>query len=537
MKDIYLKDFEKLNKYQQEAVVSDDMAVLLKAAVGSGKTTVLVHKVLYLHLIKGIPLDEMVVLTFTNKAAEEIKSRIENFGNGLRESMRYFGTFHSVARTLLKESPSLERLGYTKDFNVIDNAQASKMLEDIIKENSLKIKYSSKLMKRIEDFKKGKPLYGVMKKQDDIETLLSMYKREKLSKNLMDFDDLIDNCLEIRDYNVEPKWIIIDELQDTDIRQLKLIKYLCGIHTRVFAVGDPNQVIYSWRTGNANIFSSFKELFCPKELSLSYNYRSTRTILEASRAFMGEGNLDGVKGYGSPIVISRHHDAFNEALHIAKRIKEFNEEEGVPFSSIGVLYRRQAQGEVIFDTLQKENIPCRMVFKSNLIYEDQDIGPSPEESRVSIMTLHGSKGLEFSHVFIAGVNAGNIPLSQKRAEEEEEARLFFVGITRAKSYLELSYIARPSLPGMAPYASPYISMLPQGLLKREDQEGGTSLKDLVKLLREEREKKEKQENKRAIHPKYGEGTIVYEDDNIIRVMFDGYGEKEFSKLFSPLKFL
>jgi superfamily I DNA/RNA helicase len=535
MKDIYLKDFEKLNKYQQEAVVSNDGAVLLRAAVGSGKTTVLVHKVLYLHLIKEIPLNDMVVLTFTNKAAEEIKSRIENFGNSLKESMRYFGTFHSVARTLLQESSSLERFGYTKDFKVIDNSQASEMLDDIIKENSLSIKYSSKLMKRVEEFKKGKHLYGAMKKQDDIESLLTMYKEKKLSKNLMDFDDLIDNCLEVMDYKMEPKWIIIDELQDTDIRQLKLIKAICGTRTKVFAVGDPNQLIYSWRTGNANVFNSFRELFCPKELSLSYNYRSTRTILEASRAFMGEGELDGVKGYGSPIIISRHHDAFNEALHIARRIKELNENDRVPFRSIGVLYRRQAQGEVIFDTLQKESIPCRMVFKSTLIYEDPEQGE--EESRVSLMTLHGSKGLEFSHVFITGVNAGNIPLSQKRSEEEEEARLFFVGITRAKSYLELSYLSRPSLPGMASYPSPYISMLPQGLLKREDQEGGASLKELVKLLREEKEKNEKQESKKAVHPKYGEGSIVYEDDSIIRVMFEGYGEKEFSKLFSSLKIL
>lgn len=534
MKDIYLKDFEKLNKYQQESVASNDRAVLLRAAVGSGKTTVLVHKVLYLHLIREIPLEDMVVLTFTNKAAEEIKSRIENFGSSLRQSMKYFGTFHSVGRTLLQESPSLESLDYTRDFKVIDNNEASEMLEGLIKENSLKIKYSSKLMKRIEEFKKGKHLYGVMKKQDDIESLLTMYKEEKLSKNLMDFDDLIDNCLKIIPGTISPKWIIIDELQDTDIRQLKLIKAMCAANTRVFAVGDPNQIIYSWRTGNANIFSIFRELFCPRELALSYNYRSTRTILEASRAFMGEGELDGVKGYGSPIIISRHHDAFNEALHIARRIKELNNE-GVSFSSIGVLYRRQAQGEVLFDTFQKEDIPCRMVFKSTLIYEDQDA--AKQDGRVSLMTLHGSKGLEFTHVFITGVNAGNIPLSQKRSEEEEEARLFFVGMTRAKAHLELSYLSRPSLPGMAPYPSPYISMLPQGLLKREDQEGGAGLKELVKLLREEKEKNQIQEPKKAVHPKYGEGSIVYDDESTIRVMFEGYGEKEFSKLFSPLRIL
>jgi ATP-dependent exoDNAse (exonuclease V) beta subunit len=130
---------------------------------------------------------------------------------------------------------------------------------------------------------------------------------------------------------------------------------------------------------------------------------------------------------------------------------------------------------------------------------------------------------------------GNIPLSNRRSEEEEEARLFFVGMTRAKNYLEISYLAKISLPGATPYPSTYISMLPPALVVKEDEESAKSLDELMKMLREEKElKKEAEMVKTAKHPKYGTGKILFEDENIIRVEFQGYGEKEFSKMFCPL---
>lgn len=531
MEEIYLKEFEKLNSYQKEAVISKGGHILLNAVVGSGKTTVLTHKVLYLNIIEKIPLEDMVVLTFTNKAAEEIKERVLAFRENFKEGMKYFGTFHSIARAILSESSSLEALGYSRDFEVIDNVKAGDMLLEIIESNKLKVKYKSKLMKRIEEFKKGNTLYGAMKKDDDISRLAELYNEEKRRRNLMDFDDLIEKCIEALREPINPKWIIIDEFQDTDLRQLELIGKIAGRDTSIFAVGDPNQIIYSWRTGTTNIFSEFKKVYNPREMSLPVNYRSSRTIIGAAKALLGGEDIKGVKDGGSPIIVKKHHDAFNEALHIARRIKNFHGE-GIPYKDIGILYRRQSQGEVLSEVFEKEGIPFKIVYKKGIPFEEE--GEFDRES-VSLLTIHASKGLEFSHVFITGVNMGNIPLSTKRDQEEEEVRIFFVGITRAKNYLELSYITKPSLPGMLPYPSTYISMIPSSMVKRDDEGEGTSLKDIMKLLREEREKKQQGvSQRRAKHPKYGEGIITYEDDSIIKVEFEGYGEKEFSKLFCPL---
>jgi superfamily I DNA/RNA helicase len=337
-----------------------DKHVVLNAVVGSGKTTVLTHKVIYLNQIEKVPLEEMVVLTFTNKAANEIRERVCAFDDEIGSTIKYFGTFHSVARTILSESPKIQEIGYTKDFGIIDNVEAAQMLVDIIDRNKLKIKYKAKLMKRIDDFKKGKFLYGIMKNQDDIEELYNEYRREKIKNNIMDFDDLIENCISILEEPLNPKWIIVDEFQDTDIIQLEMIRRLGGADTNIFVIGDPNQVIYSWRTGNDNIFNEFKRMYDAKEITLPINYRSSKTIIEAAKSLLNGSNIEGIMGYGNPIIIRKHFDSFNEALHIARKIKDLHDE-GIPYKEIGILYRRQAQGEILADVLNKNEIPSLLL--------------------------------------------------------------------------------------------------------------------------------------------------------------------------------
>ena len=446
--------------------------------------------------------------------------------------MIYFGTFHSIARKLLNSCTNLQSIGYSNDFEVIDSEESYNILKEIIEKENYDIKYKNKLKKRIDGIKDGKTLYGVMKKQDDIKKLYDSYKEEKVKRNVMDFDDLIEFSTNILDTPVNPEWIIVDEFQDTDERQVQLLKKISGDRTHIFAVGDPNQIIYSWRTGSFKIFDKFKEEFHPVEFSLPVNYRSSRTIVEAAGSFIGNSKIVGVKDYGNPIIIRKNYDAFNEALHFARKIKEFNER-GIAYNEIAVLFRRKQQGEVILNALEKENIPCRVVVKSSINQgETENESESESDERVSLLTLHSAKGLEFSHVFIAGANMGNIPLTTRRNEEDEEARLFFVGITRAKSYLEISYVGKPSLSGETKYPSPYILMLPKELVKHEEEGESVNLKDLVNEIRNERDKKKTEElKKKIVHPKYGEGTVIYEDDSIVRVNFEVYGEKEFSKMF------
>lgn len=534
MKERYIKEFERLNEYQRQAVLSNDKYVLLNAVVGSGKTTVLVNKILYLHFMLNVPIEDIIVLTFTNKAADEILERIFEYEKDIYNKAKYFGTFHSVARTILNESSKLESIGYKKGFEIIDNAYAFNILTSIIENKNLNIKYKSKLVKRIEEFKKGQKLFGVMKKDDDIEKLYKIYYEEKIKNNLMDFDDIIENCIKVLDSPLNPYYIIIDEFQDTDIKQLELIRKIAGYNTHIFAIGDENQIIYSFRTGTNKIFDKYREIYSPKEYSLPINYRSTRTIVEAAKLFINKGKIDAVSDYGNPIIVKRHYDSFNEALHIARKIKELNEK-GIDYSDIAVLYRRTAQADVLADAFKKEGIPYKVVFKGENIFECSD-EEKDKGSFVNLMTLHSSKGLEFSYVFIIGANMGNIPISSKRGIEEEEARLFFVGMTRAKKYLEISYVTKPNLQGALPFESPYISMIPSKLVVREDEVNNNSLSDLYDKLRKERENNRQEKVKKVIHERYGEGILIYEDDNIIKASFEGYGEKEFSKLFCPLKF-
>lgn len=675
------KSFMRLNSYQRKAVESSGRALLLNAGVGSGKTTVLVAKVLYLFLVKKIPLSSMVVLTFTNKAAGEIKERVKSSSSSAIEpdQLRFFGTFHSVARNLLSNCLPVEILGYTKDFTIVDNDGLQEIAESIINSRGLDIKYRKRLQRRIERLRDGDALYGNMKRDDQIGDLIKLLDQQKTERNMMDFDDLIKNCtvlLRAADFN--PSWVIIDEFQDTDSAQMDMIDALVGDDTRIFAVGDPNQTIYSWRGSREDIFTVFKERYDASEMTLPINYRSTGTILQAAKAFLKDPlSLEGIRDKGNPIVIKRHYDAFNEALYLANRIKELREK-GINYRDIGIFYRVQKQSAVIEDVFKREEIPYQVsvrktlrdvpplkwfsrVLKGSLNVRDRDsftyviedakyglgytrpqagkalskrnlesgaapkivqrmigfgdwcggvedvdgledsiygyfdldryLSPTsisypedrecilkylaeikryisggglgvlegirnavndsmlyrgqiiedmidPERESVKLMTLHASKGLEFKYVFITGANYGLIPLGRD-ADDEEERRLFFVALTRAKDYLEISYHSHPEGYNVLPEPSPYLEMIPKNLIVSDEiVDRGQRLSQLRSRIREKMElEKRGDEPKRRIvsHPKYGQGYVVSEDQEMVTVMFDGYGEKSFSKLFSPLK--
>ncbi len=186
----------------------------------------------------------------------------------------------------------------------------------------------------------------------------------------------------------------------------------------------------------------------------------------------------------------------------------------------------------------KSFIDSSVLYGTDILEVDTHIG----SSTVKLMTLHASKGLEFKYVFIIGANFGLIPLHTKTVkEEDEERRLFFVGITRAKDFLEISYYTNPENPRVIPGASRYLYMIPDHLADRDEMSGGTV--DLQVLRREVVRAKDQQlpqlvgadEKRRVKHPKYGMGIVVNENEEMVTVLFDGYGEKEFLKAFSELE--
>lgn len=732
----YEQEIAKLNENQKAAVLDDSNACLVNANVGSGKTTVLIAKIIYLHYVKQVSYQDMVVLTFTNKAANEIKQRLLALELGLSQNeLRFFGTFHSVALAMLKANTEM------KDFLVIEPEEELVMAEQLIVEHSLIIKYKNRLKKRLEQAKNiTDPDKRVSKYQDDIFTLVSLLEEEKKQQNKMNFDDLIINATDLARRNTVPcRWIIIDEVQDSDLRQLEFIDALKGKETHLFAVGDPNQVIYSFRGSASMVFFKLKEKYQARELSLPLNYRSSLVILEAARCFLQfGGKIVGVREQGSPIIVKNHYDSFQEACYLSDKIKKLHQE-GVSYREIAVFYRVQNQSEVFENVFSKESIPYEVSLKKTvkdipvlnwflkllrfstnckditagmavlsdsyygtavsekeairqireyasglleqeseqksvqkseqksvqvlvqeseqeseqelkresgkksvkkliqkfakksviisvqgkkllsdmfqfsavfherkepMLYEDFDdyfsfdyyLHPSSagyqedkraiaelitiiaeyvkehsldfitglseflntsslygidilqkeitkENNSVKLMTLHAAKGLEFSHVFIVGVNYGLIPIQTKSYDEdEEEQRLFFVGITRAKDYLELSYYTKADQYRVVPGPSRYLRMIPARLL----EEGNTdrkevSLQELKKQVLKSREdhserRKENEPEIEVTHPNYGHGIVIKEDEMMITVEFDDYGEKEFIKAFAGLTY-
>lgn len=671
----------KLNKYQEAAVLDEHNACLVRANVGSGKTTVLIEKIKYLHELKKIPLEDMIVLTFTNKAADEIRERlkIQNIEDGTRSL--FYGTFHGIALKLLQEILPVEELGYTKDYQVCLPEEELELAESLIRQHTLKIKYKNRLRKRLDQKNRSattrQPNY-----QDDFPKLVTLLTEEKRKQNKMSYEDLLKNATELlKNHPIllpKLKWIIIDEVQDCDELQFELIRQLKKPEVNLFAVGDPNQVIYSWRGSMFNIFYRFRELYQAEELSLPVNYRSSQTILAVSRRFQESGDsLTGVQEEGEKIFVKNHYDPFQETEYLAEKIRLLHEKD-VPFEQIAVFYRLQNQSEILSKVLEKHQIPYEISQKKTLqdipvlawflhvlrflsnhedltsgvsvlcdknfgegwtsrkakteiqafiqgsvflsrsplfqaMWDYQDKGtdylnlwdqlflekylrPSssdyeenkrqilsllnkmekynsirdflnalvlngmePETDAISkesvkLMTLHASKGLEFDYVFITGVNDGLIPLnSRDAATEEEERRLFYVGMTRARKFLELSFYTNPGAPRIFPGPGSYLSCLPEKYLShpkgatRNAKEAAAHLQDLKKMVLEEKLRKSAFSSEEeptppptksqalVEHPKYGRGTVISETEDMIRIQFEDYGEKELMKAFSQLK--
>lgn len=358
---------EKLNNEQKQAVLDTSQVCMVNASVGSGKTTVLTNKVLYILDELNVSTKDLVVLTFTNKAANEIKERVNTlFTNGIE--MKFFGTFHSVAMKLLKEELKVEELGFATDFTIITPEEEAELANEIIEENSLNIKYRKKIIKRLEKYEYGILNYGIMKENDDIEFLVKLLKERKIKENQMSFSDLLYFSIEqLNKGYYKAKWVVVDEFQDCDVHQLDFINALTDENTHIFVVGDPNQVIYSWRGGNCNIFDEFKNKYNCTELSLPINYRSSASILDVAKVFLkNDCVLKGVRDIGNKIIINNHYDAFQEAQYLAEQIKNKVTNNELQYKDVAIFYRMQKQSEIIEQVFTKEKIPFEVSLRKTV---------------------------------------------------------------------------------------------------------------------------------------------------------------------------
>lgn len=375
-----------LDQWQRAAVEAEDPAILVRAQVGSGKTTVLVNKVLWLHQ-QGVPLSRIAVLTFTNRAAANLRARVAEAladapevtdsetvrGEAIRR-FRLAGTFHAVARVLLARQLPVAAIGYRRDFRVIDAAERDELWLSLIAANGLKIRHKRLLARRMAGLNDGVILHGAMKHADDLVQLAELTHRAKLAANVMDFDDLLRNTHALLcDYPISPPLhtLLIDELQDCDRDQLDLADRMCGAETRRVAVGDPNQVIYSWRGSEAGLMNEWALRNDARVMTLPMNYRCPEAILEPARLLLQDpggvpaeqtdaDDMVAARDGGEAIAVFPSHDPAAQARWVASRAQAWLAA-GCSPDRIGVLCRSKRGLSPVVQALEDAEIPVSQV--------------------------------------------------------------------------------------------------------------------------------------------------------------------------------
>ena len=371
---------DNLNEMQKEAVIYKDGPLLILAGAGSGKTRVLTCRIAYLIKEYKVNPYNILAITFTNKAANEMKDRITNL---IGKTNITASTFHSFGVKILREYDNAKILGYNKNFNIMDSDDTLTLIKKITKDLGFDPKIFSPYMIKNkissckneyvmpEDYK----AFVCSSEDDVIYKVYSKYEDTLKQNNSVDFDDLLilpiklfiehDDILE--KYQERYKYILIDEYQDTNKVQYMLTKMLCKKYRNICVVGDVDQSIYGFRNADyRNILNFEKDYKDGKTIYLEQNYRSCKTILDAANSVIKnnkerkEKNLWSNKDIGDKISYYRAYDEVDEVFYCLKKIKELIND-GVPYSDIAILYRTNAQSRAFEDVLLRENIPYKVI--------------------------------------------------------------------------------------------------------------------------------------------------------------------------------
>lgn len=369
-----------LNDKQKEAVVNTSGPLLVLAGAGSGKTKVLTTRVAYLVLEKEVLPASILAITFTNKAAREMKDRVYRMLGNVAYGIQ-ISTFHSLGLLLVREN--YEKLGYDKNFTILDSDDSLTIIKKIIKDMNLDPKdYNPRAIRnKISGAKNefmGPTEYSKFAFNEYEKIVLSIFKRyedKKKRNNSLDFDDLLllplrlfqEHPSILKEYQERYKYILVDEYQDTNEVQYRLIKYLGAKYKNVCVVGDADQSIYGFRGANfRNILDFEKDYPNALVVKLEENYRSTGNILGCANDIIKNNKLrrDKVlwtsKGDGDKVVYHKASSEKDEADYVKDEIKGLIEK-GVPLKDIAVLYRTNAQSRNMEEALLRENIPYRVV--------------------------------------------------------------------------------------------------------------------------------------------------------------------------------
>jgi DNA helicase-2/ATP-dependent DNA helicase PcrA len=375
------KFLEGLNDRQLEAVSYTGGPLLILAGAGSGKTRVLTYKIAYLIEQEIVKPWQILAITFTNKAAKEMKARALNLIDSANDV--WLGTFHSVCVKILKRE--IELLGYSKDFNIFDELDKEKLIKEVLKKlnlddkkfvpSSIGFEISKAKDNLILPEQYAKQAMGDYRKEK-IASIYTIYQKELKSYNAIDFDDIImltvklflDNPDRLSYYQNKFRYVLVDEYQDTNKLQFTLISLIAKEHGNICVVGDESQSIYGWRGADiANILNFEKEFYGAKIIKLEENYRSTQTILNAANGVIKNNSAKIDKNLwtknieGEKIKYFSANNEYAEVDYVISQIDDICKKENKTYANFAVLFRTNAQARVIEDVFMKSGTPYRLI--------------------------------------------------------------------------------------------------------------------------------------------------------------------------------
>ena len=373
-------DLSRLNKEQQEAVKHMEGPLLILAGAGSGKTTMMTHRIAYM-LEKGVSPYNILAVTFTNKAAGEMKDRIESLTGGTRGM--WVMTFHAMCVRILRNHG--EVLGFKNGFSIYDESDKKALLKRIVKdlkidEKIYPVSYLGSVISSCKEAEEDPDDYiennSMNFKAETVAKVYARYMEDLQQNNAMDFDDLLWNAVKLFEassevlsyYQERFKYIMVDEYQDTNYLQYKLIHALAEKSHNLCVVGDDDQCIYQWRGADIrNILDFEKDFSETKVIKLEQNYRSDANILDLANSVIANNRNRKAKelwtdrNEGSKITYRRLEDEQREAWYVGGEIQRLHDEEGIPFNDMAILYRKNAQSRPFEEKFSFRGIPYRVL--------------------------------------------------------------------------------------------------------------------------------------------------------------------------------
>lgn len=492
-----MKILDNLNSRQQDAVKVKEASILVIAGAGSGKTKVLTHRIAYLIFQKKINPGNILAVTFTNKAAQEMKDRIEFISKDIssRNIMKglWMGTFHSICARILRQEINI--LGYDKNFVIYDKGDQLSMIRRCLKALDLDSKkYSPNIISSIIDKAKNNLEdveifeYNALNYYNKIVArVYKQYQEELFENNALDFSDLIlltvklfkEKTEILENYQNKFKYILVDEYQDINFAQYQLVKLLSGKYNNLFVVGDPDQSIYKFRGADlSNILRFEKDFPHSRVIKLEQNYRSTKVILEGAANLIKHNRnrkkkeLWTDKKGGEKIRCYEAVSALDEAVFVSQEIIKLNKEKDKTFKDFAILYRTNAQSRAFEEIFSKQDIPFRVVGGLRF-YERKEV----KDILAYLRFIHDQKdGVSFLRIINnAKLGIGKITLSRVEELARKNNLNIYQALKQGLGVIKISADRKEAI-------NKFISLIDEFNEKKKEIKGSELLIELIRKI-------------------------------------------------------